>query len=73
MKALYSILFFVDAVALITLCFLLFYTLDKENCSFYVTLIAGGIFICINVLVFVLLKYLKLPSHNNEVDKTFRL
>ncbi len=66
MKPLYTLIFFLDSLVLIALSFSLFYMLDKNNNAMYISLIVFGIFVCINILVILLFKYLNLPQQENK-------
>ncbi len=66
MKPLYTFIFFLDSLVLISLSFSLFYMLDKNNNAMYISLIVLGIFVCINILVILLFKYLNLPQQENK-------
>ncbi len=66
MKKLYAIYFFLDSLALIVLTFLFFNMLDKANNTLEVVLICLGGVICINILVILITKILKLPSNTSN-------
>jgi predicted permease len=62
LRALYTILFFADTVLLACLSFLSLRKLDQGGPAKILTLIFAGIIASILLLVYLLKKYIKLPS-----------
>lgn len=61
MKALLTILFFADTVALICLSFLLLKMLDKGGCGFSVAVTLMAYMGCLFLLGYLFFRYMKLP------------
>ncbi len=66
MKIIYTILFFLDAVLLITLSFLLLKFIDKGEGSLTIISMLAAIIFSILLLVYFLYAYLKIPPGNTN-------
>ena len=70
MKIIYTILFFVDLVALVTFSFLVLKLMDNNASGVKLGEAITGVFVSLLLLVFLLYKYVKLTSRN-EADDLF--
>lgn len=66
MKLFYTILFFADTLLLIALTFLFLKLLDTGMSTFTMASLIGAMVVCILLLVYVLMHYMKLPPSDNQ-------
>jgi hypothetical protein len=66
MKTLYTILFFIDVIFLVLLTSGLFKQIDEKAGTGTILLIICGMVVCIVLLVFILLRYIREPLSRNE-------
>jgi hypothetical protein len=66
MKVLYTILFFTDTLVLIILAYLFFQFMDTGGSPATLVVLFIAIVICIFMLVYFLLQYIKIPSSENR-------
>jgi len=68
MKVLYTILFFTDTLVLIILAYLFFQFMDTGGSPLTLVVLFIAIVICIFMLVYFLLRYIKIPSSENHQE-----
>ncbi|HUR11770.1 MAG TPA: hypothetical protein VM012_10400 [Flavitalea sp.] len=66
MKTVYTILFFLDTLALVLLTYLFLKLSDQRTGEFTAMALFGGIIVCILLMVFITIRFIKLPGSNRH-------